>query len=203
MLWSTGETTDTISVTTEGTYSVSIENICGTDQDSFNLMDYTPVSLDFLPTDTVICNSEELFWDLNSTDFTILEKDGSTSKQFYIFEPGTYTYQVFDLCTSTQRIMNVDLCDCEIFIPNTFTPNSDYLNEMFTPVLTCEPWKYRLDIWNRWGEMIFTTELYGRKWNGQFQGIDCPDGVYYYTVMYQYLPGYDRKEYSGAVNLLR
>ena len=203
LLWSTGETTDTIEVTTEGTYSVLIENICGTDQDSFNLMGYTPVSLDFLPRDTVLCKQQELFWDFTGKELTLINADSTLSQQLYLYEPGIYTFQIKDECTVNSRVMYVELCDCDIFIPNAFTPNRDLTNDDFSPVLSCQPWKYRFDIWNRWGQMVFTTDIYGRKWNGQQEGVDSPIGIYYYTVMYQYLPGRARRTYEGKVSLIR
>ena len=86
--------------------------------------------------------------------------------------------------TSKQFVSNiVDLkvveCDFSVFIPNSFTPNGDGVNDTFKiygDFLSAE-----LSIFNQWGELIYRGN--GRNgWNGQHKGVLQPPGVYVYLV---------------------
>ncbi|MCX7769381.1 MAG: choice-of-anchor L domain-containing protein [Flavobacteriales bacterium] len=90
----------------------------------------------------------------------------------------------------------------EFFIPNTFTPNADGLNETFMGkgqgFVEC-----RMRIYDRWGQKIFETDSYGRGWNGKTRnGKDYPIGTYVYQFELRTPPG-KRKYFIGHVNLVR
>ena len=58
------------------------------------------------------------------------------------------------------------------FIPNTFTPNGDELNNVFQPIFTYgyDPQSYVFYIYNRWGELIFESHDPKIGWDGTFGG---------------------------------
>ena len=58
------------------------------------------------------------------------------------------------------------LCDCDIYVPNSFTPNHDNLNDKFQPYSNCEFIDYNLMIFNRWGEKIYETTRTNISWDG-------------------------------------
>jgi len=63
---------------------------------------------------------------------------------------------------------------------------------------------FNINVWNRWGEMVYQSINPEETWNGQKfnQGIPLPVGVY--TVLVTYLdPKEERKEYRGFVTLIR
>lgn len=71
------------------------------------------------------------------------------------------------------------------FIPNTFTPNNDGFNDVFIPVAgTQKEWKF--EIYNRWGNKIFSTEDESLGWNGTAEGKSAPDGTYFWVITYQH-----------------
>ena len=80
--------------------------------------------------------------------------------------------------TKTVRVKDIYLSH----IPNSFTPNNDGLNEMFTPFvkgLTL----YEMRIYNRWGEQVFRTEDITMGWNGlDTDGKRILAGMYLYTI---------------------
>ncbi|MEN9999263.1 MAG: hypothetical protein RI922_2253 [Bacteroidota bacterium] len=88
-----------------------------------------------------------------------------------------------------------------IYIPNTFTPNGDELNQGFHVVLGNIK-SFELMIFNRWGELIFTMDDESDYWDGSYKGLKCQDGTYVWKIKY-----YDflDKEYeqTGHINLLR
>jgi hypothetical protein len=55
--------------------------------------------------------------------------------------------------------------DCQVFIPNTFTPNADGLNDKFYPLTNCSFEYYECLVFNRWGQLVFKTSNQFNKWN--------------------------------------
>lgn len=67
----------------------------------------------------------------------------------------------------------------DIFLPNSFTPNGDGLNDIFKPVLNLATIKsYQLVVLNRWGEVIFESNNPSWGWNGQDKNGSVLSGVY-------------------------
>jgi gliding motility-associated-like protein len=91
--------------------------------------------------------------------------------------------------------------ECEpmpyIYIPNSFTPNGDGLNDIFGPVLNSLVDELELKIFNRYGQLIFE----GVSWDGLYLSQFCPQGSY----IYQLRTIYKNREVlkSGYVNLIR
>lgn len=78
--------------------------------------------------------------------------------------------------------------DFTFYIPNSFTPNDDDLNETFGPKGYFKGIaNYKMIIWNRWGENIFETTDINNQWNGTFrnEGIPSPMDVYIYRIEFQ------------------
>jgi len=81
-----------------------------------------------------------------------------------------------------------------VYIPNAFTPNSDGLNEVFKPEISCfETLKsYKMHVYDRWGNIIFQSSDYAAGWNGRDnKGGDCAMGVY--SCVIQYTDSKDKK----------
>lgn len=70
----------------------------------------------------------------------------------------------------------------EIYIPNTFTPNNSELNDEFKPFVSHRLGKYKLKIYNKWGELIFVSENQENGWNGIYMDKQVPDGSYIFTI---------------------
>jgi gliding motility-associated-like protein len=80
--------------------------------------------------------------------------------------------------------INVGYQDCPFYlnIPNAFTPDNDFLNDSFRPVMNYPPVTYNFTIYNRWGEKVFFTTDYKSGWDGTFQNVKAIEGAYIYTV---------------------
>lgn len=92
----------------------------------------------------------------------------------------------------------VDLADCTLHVPNIFSPNRDGKNDLFYPLLGCAPSSYALQVFNRWGDLVFSAADAGEKWDGN----SCTDGVYYYIIVCAFSPQVERR-LSGYVSLVR
>lgn len=94
--------------------------------------------------------------------------------------------------------------DLLIYVPNTFTPDGDGINDAFLPSLDGFAMReYNLTIWNRWGELIFETNDESEAWDGSHGGALVQDGVYIWQVELHAHEFVGRKKLRGHVTLLR
>ena len=70
-------------------------------------------------------------------------------------------------------------------MPNVFSPNGDGTNDFFIPVKAEELNSFELLIYNRWGDIIHKSNDSSAGWNGKANGINCPEGAYYWIVKYE------------------
>lgn len=84
-----------------------------------------------------------------------------------------------------------------VYVPNSFTPNDDNVNDVFKPICTfVSPENYLFIVFDRWGEPIFKTTNPSEGWNGKIKGRRCKEGVYYYMLQYN-LPDGNQKLKHG------
>jgi len=88
-----------------------------------------------------------------------------------------------------------------IYLPNSFTPDGDGLNEYFygrfIGLLSA-----RFYIFNRWGEEIFFSDQLNFVWNGEYEGVPVQDGTYSWYLIYEIEKGI-YEDLSGHVNVIR
>ncbi len=85
--------------------------------------------------------------------------------------------------SALSNIVCVDNCPA-YELPNIFTPNGDGVNDRLIPRLNRYIQDVELNVYNRWGNVVFTTTDPKINWNGiqQDSGEMCSDGVYYYVI---------------------
>lgn len=86
-----------------------------------------------------------------------------------------------------------------IFIPSAFTPNDDGINDSFG-VKGEGIQNYKMLIYNRWGEVIYSSTNPGEHWNGKYNNEPVENGVYVYEV---FAKGFGKHPKAGSVTLLR
>jgi gliding motility-associated-like protein len=91
--------------------------------------------------------------------------------------------------------------DPNLFHPTAFTPNGDNLNDVFN-VFGHYIVDFEMNIFNRWGELLYTTTDIQQGWDGQYKGNAMPEGTYTYIAKITDLAGRDFTK-SGSVLLLR
>jgi gliding motility-associated-like protein len=88
-----------------------------------------------------------------------------------------------------------------IFIPNTFTPNNDAVNDEF--VISMNNIRtYRIQIFNRFGVLMYTSTDLVQNWDGNYKNEPVPVGTYYYVIDALDLDNQLIKK-SGSVTILR
>lgn len=91
------------------------------------------------------------------------------------------------------------------FVPNAFTPrNGDQINGSFTPVMSggVDPDNYLLQIYDRWGELLFETRDMYMGWNGTVNGRPSKSDVYVWKLQFGTLYSGDEKLVVGHVTLV-
>jgi gliding motility-associated-like protein len=123
-------------------------------------------------------------------------------------EPGLYevtlTVSNGD-CERSIKKMVIVKDEYTFYLPNAFTPNDDGRNDVFYPVGTgIDPSAFMMQIFNRWGELIFETYNYGEQygWDGTIRNKPAPIDVYVWRIYTRDHLGVDR-DYMGHVLLYR
>jgi gliding motility-associated-like protein len=122
---------------------------------------------------------------------------------------GCYRVTAIDSVGNESEMSN-EVCgdNCpEYTLPNVFSPNDDDKNDFFVPFPYRGVKEVDLHIYNRWGQVIFTTNDPDINWDGKHQkeGADVPESVYFYTCVVKFvrLAGIEEVVLKGYVHLLR
>ncbi|MBL7742921.1 MAG: gliding motility-associated C-terminal domain-containing protein [Chitinophagaceae bacterium] len=95
----------------------------------------------------------------------------------------------------------VVLNDAVVMVPNAFTPNSDGRNDYFGPIGKV-PEGYKMQIFNRNGEIVFKSSSINNRWNGFFKGELQPTSVFIYLIDYKDLQNKPHQQ-KGTFTLIR
>ena len=110
---------------------------------------------------------------------------------------GDMQVYVIDLC-GTEANFNVSIIACDTEIPNVFSPNGDSWNDFFRiPGIEGFP-NSRLEIYNRWGNLIFQSNDYGGSWDGRVNNEPVAEGTYYYILRRS-----DGENFHGPLTITR
>jgi gliding motility-associated-like protein len=92
---------------------------------------------------------------------------------------------------------------CSTDIPNAFTPNNDGLNDNFGPHNALKADNYQFRIYNRWGQLIFESKDWKRRWDGKFNGRLQGTGVYVWMLTFTHRDTGQKVLKKGTVTLIR
>lgn len=210
--WSTGESTQTINVSTAGTYSVTVTNSPCTGSDA--------ILVTFAPNPTVSAGADVT---IDANGSTQLNATPSGAKA-YLWSPSTglsatdisdpmasptvtttYTVKVTDSngCTGTdQVIVTVKEIDCgDVYVPNAFTPNGDNINDMLQVKGKCIV-SMTFIIYDRWGEKVFQSEDKDAGWDGKYKGKNLGAALFTYYLKATMLDNSTFVQ-RGEINLIR
>lgn len=194
-----------------GTYTVKVTASYRICPDTTATTDVTvkPYPALYLGHDTSMCpNAGPMvladFANAGNPDVKWLWNTGDSTYKIMVTQPGLYyATATMNGCSVSD---SVDIRrDCYINIPNSFTPNNDGTNDYFFPrqLLSQSLTAFRMQIFNRWGQSIFeTSSTNGRGWDGKFNNVDQPQGVYIYMIDVV-IANNAPEHYQGNVTLLR
>lgn len=101
--------------------------------------------------------------------------------------------------TYVMGILTINPLPASIAIPNTFTPNGDGINDVWNIPLLALYNKNVVNVYNRYGQLVFHSAGYGTPWDGTYKGSTLAVGAYYYIIQ---LDDYS-KPLSGEVTIIR
>lgn len=104
-------------------------------------------------------------------------------------------------CLDSTRLDTNVVVPQVLFIPTAFSPNQDGINDLFGVNLRGTPIAYKMSIFNRWGELLYTTDNPTNTWDGTYLDTTVQNGTYVYIIFVK-TPG-DVHTYSGSVQVLR
>ncbi|MFP4663244.1 MAG: gliding motility-associated C-terminal domain-containing protein [Bacteroidales bacterium] len=126
---------------------------------------------------------------------------GATDSEITDLTEGLYSLTVTDIfeCEATDSvIVSKNDIDC-ISIPSSFTPNGDGYNDNWVIRNAYLFPECKLQVFNKWGNIVYETTGYNDPWDGKFQGEVLPSGTYYY--IFKTTP--ESEEKTGNVTILK
>lgn len=109
---------------------------------------------------------------------------------------------------ATSMMLDIGLClpppDCKVMVPNVFSPNNDGVNDEFRVFFkdACTPTDFTLEVYNRWGSLVYQTNDPNASWDGRYRGSPHPQDVLIYWCSLGYSDG-QVIEKKGDVTLIR
>lgn len=181
--------TDGISETQETiTFFIIYQNGCGNDtvQATIYIDNVSPLSIQTGPASEICTDALEVanltaeatggygpltyFWD----------QGGGYGDSVFVAPPNTTNYMVTvnDTCGNSDSAYLEIIVQCDVQVPNVFTPNQDNINDVLEFKYLEDYPNSVLKIYNRWGKMIYENENYQNNWNGD----DAAEGTYYFIL---------------------
>ncbi len=201
-LWSTSATSQTINVTTPGDYWVEVSDGLCVGSDTVNaLYDIPVVALDNSMSGCEVVLSAQ------NPGATYLWSTGATTPSINVLTDGVYWVEVTNSsgCVATDTVeVLIDASALGQTIPNVFTPNGDGINDFLTHTIA-EVETFDLQIYNRWGELMFESNNEEQVWDGQNEaGNAAPDGTYFWVLTYIATCGDgEQQTVTGTVSVMR
>ncbi len=196
-----------------------VENFCTNDHlDKNTFVNYLSWNFARNCTDSVAVKFYIYYKENNTAQYALIDSViGAQERQYeHHLENNSLTgcYQI----TAIDEVDNVsplsnEICvsDCPVYeLPNTFTPNGDGVNDLYTPIIPYSGVsRVEMKIFNRMGNLVFETTSPDINWDGKDQKTqkEIPTGVFYYVceVYFGTLDGESRLErpLSGYIHLIR
>lgn len=210
-LWNTGDTTQTIDVDSSGNYNVLVTDSIGCVNDSaitFVAVTVNPAPvLSVSPDDTINLGQSDTLVASGAVNYTW--EPGSGSGSTFIVSPQeetTYIVTGTDAngCTDIDTVTVFVDTKCVYWIPNIFSPNGDFENDELRIYGRGLEW-VSLNIFDRWGNMVFESTDVSTPWDGKFKGNGkvLNTGVYVYILKGKCLSTGEEFEQHGNTTLTR
>jgi gliding motility-associated-like protein len=212
-----------------GSFNVTLEvtnsNGCKNDTTFFNyidIYDYPVAGFTSHPNPASILTPTVQFVDTSSQDVVLFDWTfydstntiiGSDYEQNPIYNFSGIVEQQYYIqlyvenqngCSDTVSGTQIVEGEYALFLPNSFTPNGDGMNDNFYPVgdkISVE--NYSFKIFNRWGEMVFNTTDFGASWDGEYKGSQVASDAYIWKIDLVDASSGETKNFNGYVLLTR
>jgi len=204
--WSNGGFGSVFQIGSPGTYRCWIVNTCGTYGDTLRVDYVSP--LEELVLSGSACRDSSLRVELPAEGDSVVWNDGLNSYNRTLTSPGAYGFTRYNTCGGSPgryEAVFVD-CACGLFVPESFSPNGDGINDYYEIGHSCTLRDFELLIFDRFGSVVHTEIRDDFRWDGTVQGQPLPIGLYHWIANYRYTrngvdPGF--KTQRGSLILIR
>ncbi len=184
--WSNGENSEQVKIEKPGTYWIKANNKGCIVTDTFKVTTGMSITTNF-GKELLVCENEpnKILSVKAPSDVKFYWNTGAITSSINATKEGVYWVKSTSKTCGTKTdsvTVKYKNCECDVYIPNSFTPNDDDRNDLFWPVFQCDYSYFSLTIMDRWGNIVYTSTNINGKWDGKFKGNPCPDDVYVYRL---------------------
>jgi gliding motility-associated-like protein len=206
VIWSNGSTQPSISISKKGIYWAKISKgrctvIDTLEAESVKFLDRS------INIDTSLCIGDKLNVDVSTPFGSYLWSNGSVKPQITINQSGRYEVLITNSCNTIIGLVNVSYRDrcCQIYAPNVFSPNDDGINDFFEISTKSSITNYEMQIFNRWGGLVYKSDNIKNFWNGKENGVEVSAGVYYWVsyIKCSHVAETLQNKFQGTVTVMR
>ncbi|RYZ21525.1 MAG: T9SS type B sorting domain-containing protein [Chitinophagaceae bacterium] len=208
-LWQNGSTAPTFLIDTPGVYWVhtQVTGCHNPIRDSI-FVDTLGLPAVSLGPDRDICAYDNFFLSFQGRNIaSFVWSTGSTDPSIRISTTGTYSIDVRNSCGTAGDETDILVLPCndDLYFPGAFTPNGDGKNDRFKaahlPGVTV--FAYELNVYNRWGELVFRTNRLDEGWDGRLSGKQQDSNLFVWYARYRKNAAAPEQFQKGSVLLIR
>ncbi len=213
--WSNQSNTQNINHLSSGSYSVSIQDGGDCTFDTTFVLAASQGFIISIPNDITIEYGEDTVITVNSTGngvhYNWSPSDALSCNNCSTAVASPIVTTLYSLnaedssgCKANGQITVFVIQKHNLFIPNVFSPNGDGNNDYFEIYGSKHVVKFmQLQIFNRWGEMVFETNDVQFKWDGHYKEELVSPGVYIYHLKVTFTDGSSTEPYAGSLTILK
>ncbi len=206
--WENALAEDALLVENDGFYHAFIvdQNCEWIDSVEVNFVSTTDLDLG---EDTTLCQGENLILVAPNNITNYQWQDETTNASQLITQSDIYWLAgKIEHCLVRDSIkVTLDDCKppelCQAYLPNSFSPNGDGINDALQLLTDCELQFFEMEVYDRWGSLVFATTDVRQAWDGRHDGQLLDTGVYLWTVRYQFLEQDFMVEQVETVTIVR
>ncbi|MBL8001308.1 MAG: gliding motility-associated C-terminal domain-containing protein, partial [Flavobacteriales bacterium] len=189
-LWSTGHTTRHLTITSTGTYTVTVNNGYCSASDAINAT-FNPAPTKLVERKFFTCLDEEprhVSIDAGNPGSAYVWSTGETSQVILAGAYGWYYVDVTNMydCAVRDSAEVIEFCPATLYVPNTFTPNGDGTNDIWMPVGKSIG-EFTVMVFDRYGAVLFQSNDPAIGWDGRANGEYVKNDVYVWRMEYRFL----------------
>lgn len=185
-IWQDSATGPVYPAQAEGIYSVRVSNACEILSDEIEIQWMPEIEIE-LGEDRFFCE-DSIILDASSLEYVSYTWQNGLPFDYYkVTRPGFYRVEARSPCEVVVDSIQLWPCEqCDIYIPNAFSPNDDGINDNFQVFSDCLLEDFNLQVFDRWGNQVYVSENQRDLWDGRFKGKYVTSGVYVWMLSYRY-----------------
>lgn len=156
--------------------------------------------------DKSIGNIVSYSWDFNNGNTSTLKNPVAQKYPLSTYEKEFVIRQIVqnDMgCSDTAYQKLKVLQSCYIAVPTAFTPNGDGLNDYLYPLNAFKAKNLEFKVYNRTGQLIYSSKDWLQKWDGTFKGEPLDSGIFVWTLSYTHVDTGEKHFLKGSSVLIR